>query len=166
MYIYICHDSERFQIRPCCNAKKVPLGGGGVEESTLHSGRSFYSTSTSLIHACTLVARDLLRYVSLFFFLRRGTNSCDDFRLQWRGRGGTKGRENRWSQLASLPLPLPPPDWLINIKMPVLVKGIVYIYYGRYMDREGGVIVSDCYSYSRPVATRPSINARFCVGSI
>lgn len=42
----------------------------------------------------------------------------------------------------------PPPDWLINIKMPVLVKGIVYIYYGRYMDREGGVIVSDCYSYS------------------
>lgn len=44
--------------------------------------------------------------------------------------------------------PVPPSDWLINIKMPVLVNGIVYIYYGRYMDREGGVIVSDCYSYS------------------
>lgn len=42
------------------------------------------------------------------------------------------------------------PDWLINIKMSVLVKATVYIYYELYIYtyREGGIIVSDCYSYS------------------
>lgn len=55
--------------------------------------------------------------------------------------GCAGGRENRRSVG-------PSPDWLINIKMHVLVKGTIYIYYGRYIDRAGGVIVSDCYSYS------------------
>lgn len=74
------------------------------------------------------LARDLPRYYVLLFSFSsvveqiRATISVYNRK---RGRRDTKGREGR------------SPDWLINIKMPVLVKGIVYIYYGRYTRGKG-----------------------------
>lgn len=86
--------------------------------------------------------------VASFFSRRRGTNSSDDFCLHNGTEEATRRGAARRGKGKSAERAGPAPDWLINIKMPVLVKGTVYIHYRHYIDREGGVIVSDCYSYS------------------